>query len=128
MKAGQLVALCFEARTHAHILHLTTDSYAGHKALNEFYDGIIPLADSYAETALSYVKPSELVFESELELAGSSAVETLESVRNWIATNRDDCGESSDLQNQIDEILALISQTLYKLTTLNASLRLKASK
>jgi DNA-binding ferritin-like protein len=48
-KMPYLIALCFEARTKAHIAHLQTRSYAAHKALNEYYDGIVDIADSLAE-------------------------------------------------------------------------------
>ena len=47
--ARELILSCFHARTVAHLLHLTTRSYAAHKALNEFYDEIIDLVDSFAE-------------------------------------------------------------------------------
>ena len=42
---GEFILLCFHARTNAHVLHLETRSYAAHKALNEFYDEIVDLAD-----------------------------------------------------------------------------------
>ena len=42
---GEFIILCFHARTNAHVLHLQTRSYAAHKALNEFYDEIVELAD-----------------------------------------------------------------------------------
>ena len=46
---GEFLLICFHARTNAHVLHLQTRSYAAHKALNEFYDEIVDLADSFAE-------------------------------------------------------------------------------
>lgn len=41
MQIGELILRCFHARTNAHVLHLTTRSFAAHKALNEFYDGVV---------------------------------------------------------------------------------------
>lgn len=38
------------SREQAHVFHLTTKSYAAHKALQAYYEAIIPLLDSYAET------------------------------------------------------------------------------
>lgn len=127
MKAGQLVALCFEARTRTHIQHLQTRSFAAHKALNEFYDAVIPLADAYAEAVLGTENPEELVFVSELEFpAGQSPVDTLETLRSWIEANRADCGATPELQAAIDDIQTLVVQTLYKLKTLTAGVRLNA--
>ena len=47
--AGKYVALLFLARDIAHRVHLKTRSYAEHKALNEFYDEIVDMADGIAE-------------------------------------------------------------------------------
>ena len=43
------IALLMESRNQAHAYHLTTTSYAMHKALRKYYEGIVPLFDSYAE-------------------------------------------------------------------------------
>ena len=52
MKADiqQFIGLLFASRDYAHKAHLNTDSFAAHMALGDFYDGIIDLADSLAET------------------------------------------------------------------------------
>ena len=47
--AGEYIALLFLARDLAHRAHLRTRSYAEHMALGAFYEGIIPLADEFAE-------------------------------------------------------------------------------
>ena len=46
---AKAIGIMFAGRTVTHIQHLKTKSYAEHKALNEFYDGIIDLADGLAE-------------------------------------------------------------------------------
>jgi len=48
-KCNDFVGMLFLARDVAHSAHLNTRSYAKHVALNEFYDGIIDLADKFAE-------------------------------------------------------------------------------
>ena len=50
-KYVRVINILFNARTNAHIAHLQTRSYAAHKALNEFYDGVLSIADSFAESA-----------------------------------------------------------------------------
>ena len=47
---GQFISTLFASRTQAHVFHLQTNSFAAHKALNEYYDGIIDLADGIAES------------------------------------------------------------------------------
>lgn len=49
MKAAELIARCFAARTAAHIAHLQTTSYAQHVALDEFYNVIVGLANMVDE-------------------------------------------------------------------------------
>ena len=46
---SKLVSVLMHARTQAHVFHLRTASYAQHKALQKFYEGISELLDQYAE-------------------------------------------------------------------------------
>ena len=48
---GTIIGILFMSRTYSHIAHLKTGSYAKHKALNEFYDSVIDIADSLAEAS-----------------------------------------------------------------------------
>ena len=52
MKADiqQFLGLLFASRDYAHKAHLNSDSFSQHMALNDFYDGIIELADDLAES------------------------------------------------------------------------------
>lgn len=115
MSAGELVGRCFHARTVAHILHLKTRSYATHKALNEFYDEIVPLADSFAEV---YQGEYGLItsYPSKFSMA-DEPVPMLEELADWVQKHRHSICDEADthLQNIIDEIVALIRSTLYKL-------------
>lgn len=109
----ELVMRCFHARTNAHVLHLQTKSYAEHKALNEFYDEIIPLTDSFAE---AYQGEYGLIpFKPMPYKQADAALPMLEELRTWIDENRDDVSDDTYLQNIIDEIMALIRSTEYKL-------------
>lgn len=115
MSAGELVMRCFHARTTAHVLHLKTRSYAAHKALNEFYDEIIPLTDSFAE---AYQGDYGLIdsYPAKYTLS-ADALAMLDELGDWIAKHRHECCDEDDtyLQNIIDEIVALIRSTQYKL-------------
>lgn len=115
MAAGELVGRCFHARTVAHILHLKTRSYATHKALNEFYDEIVPLADRFAE---AYQGDYGLIdsFPTKYSMH-NEPLGMLDELSEWIEENRHECCDKDDtyLQNIIDEIVALIRSTQYKL-------------
>jgi hypothetical protein len=43
------ISLLLHSRTQAHIFHFRTHSFAAHKALEEYYTGIVSLLDSYTE-------------------------------------------------------------------------------
>lgn len=47
---GKFVGLLLSSREQAHVFHLLTSSYSVHKAMQEYYEGIVPLVDEYAET------------------------------------------------------------------------------
>ena len=114
-KMAELVMRCFHARTAAHVLHLGSHSYSQHKALETFYEDIIDLVDTLAEVT----QGCELEL---LKLTGpykpySDAETLLLELGDWISDNRHECCDAEDtyLQNIIDEIMALIRQTQYKL-------------
>ena len=47
---AKMIGLLFMSRTAAHMAHLVTPSYSKHKALQKFYENIIDLADTLAES------------------------------------------------------------------------------
>ena len=113
MQIGELILRCFHARTNAHVLHLTTRSFAAHKALNEFYDGVVELADEIAEAASA---DGLLRFPAVPYEPTTDATELLE----WLDEDTRSCmksmkTEQSHLRNLCEELRALIASTLYKL-------------
>jgi hypothetical protein len=110
--AAELVSRCFHARTIAHILHLRTNSFALHMALRGFYKDIVPLADTFAE---AYQGRYGLLTDYPDELHGAETpMSLLKELDGWIGKNRAAICADSHLQNIIDEIVALIDQTTYK--------------
>lgn len=116
MKCAEFVGCLFLARDVAHSVHLNTRSFAKHSALNDFYDGIIDLADKFAE---AYQGRHGLIGPIALHSARktSNIVEFLEDSLKEIETERYEVCDKSDtaLQNIIDEIVGLYLTTLYKL-------------
>lgn len=107
------------SQTQAHIFHLQTGSYAEHKALQGFYEGIDDLADSLIE---SYQGENENImnyqtFDIQKYDGKESVIEYFESLMDIVNNNRE--GLPSHLQNIIDTINELITSTLYKLRKLS---------
>jgi len=116
MKPADFVGLLFLGRDVAHSVHLNTRSYAKHVALQGFYEGIVDLADSFAEAyqgkygligpiALQSVKKTNNIIEFL-----QNQLDEIESERYKVVEK-----ECTALHNIIDEIVSLYLSTLYKL-------------
>lgn len=116
MSCADFVGHLFLARDVAHSVHLNTRSYAKHKALNEFYDEIVDLADDFSE---AYQGKHGLIGPISLMSArkNGNIIEFLEDSLDYIETERYKILDKSEtaLQNIIDEIVGLYLSTLYKL-------------
>lgn len=107
-----LVQKMFEARQVAHNCHLKTKSYAEHKALDGFYEGILDLTDKFVET---YQGQYGLIGDCELQVKPvENCVGYLEDCTKMFKAARDGM-KDSHLQNIMDEVVALTYQTIYKL-------------
>ena len=116
MSCEDFMGQLFLARDVTHSVHLNTRSYAKHKALNKFYEGIIDLADDFAE---AYQGRHGLIGPISLMSArkNGNVVEFLEDSLAQIEESRYKIVDKTDtaLQNIIDEIVGLYLSTLYKL-------------
>jgi chloramphenicol O-acetyltransferase len=116
MTAADFIAQLFLARDVAHKVHLSTRSYARHVALNTFYDGVIDLADKFAE---AYQGRHGLIGKIPTAATRQSKdiVDFLEKQVKEIEEGRHKVCEATDtpLQNIIDEIVGHYLSTLYKL-------------
>ena len=111
MTPGKLIGTLFHSRDVMHIAHLQTTSFAEHKALNGYYDGILDLADKFSEVYFGRFKRVEIVIP---EAKNMDATSHLKEMQSTIDTERNNY--PSELQNILDEMLALINKTLYLLT------------
>jgi hypothetical protein len=109
---GQL----FLARDVTHSVHLNTRSYAKHKALQKFYEGIVDLADGLSE---AYQGRHGLMGPITLHSAKKSnnIIQFLEDSLAQIEASRYEVIDKSDtaLHNLVDGIVELYLSTLYKL-------------
>jgi len=118
---GLLLGTLMQSRNQAHIYHLQVQgpgSFAAHKALQEYYEGIIPLVDSVAENIqgrygiITGYKMPESIRED------GNAKMYFEGLSKFVETLRQDVPQDSYIQNDIDTIVGLIESTKYKLTFL----------
>ena len=120
MSCDKFIGMLFLARDVTHSVHLNTRSYAKHVALQNFYEGIIPLADELAE---AYQGRHGLIGPISLHSAKktTNVVEFLQDQLNDIEEMRYEVVDRKDtaLQNIIDEIVNLYLSTLYKLRFLS---------
>ena len=114
---GQFISTLFASRTQAHVFHLQTNSFAAHKALNEYYDGIIDIADGIAESVQG--KYGIITGYSNIDLLeGNDCNEVIKyftALEMYVERARQTMPQDSYIQNQIDEVVALIVSTIYKL-------------
>ena len=105
------------SRTQAHIFHLQTPSYAAHKALNKYYDKIVDLIDGLVESYQG--KYGIITGYGNIALQEYQSCEAIimffETLCMYVEKSRGMVAQDSYLQNQIDEIVALIKSTIYKL-------------
>lgn len=110
---GLLIGELFRARTLAHIAHLDSTSFAEHKALNEFYDSILDLTDTLAETSFGLYGRSKIITPACSLIPNFSSY--LKTLRNEVVSHREEITDTN-IQNILDEILSLIDHTSYLLT------------
>lgn len=111
MTPGKFIGMLFQSRDIMHLAHLQTTSFAEHKALNGYYDGILELTDNFSEVYFGRFKRVEIVVP---EAKVMSAVEHLKEMQSLVEGERNNY--TSELQNIMDEMLSLINKTLYLLT------------
>ena len=114
---GQFISTLMSARTQAHVFHLQTPSFAAHKALKKFYEEIVDAIDGLVE---SYQGKYGIV-----QGYGNVALQEYQScdgiilyfttLVNFLEKSRSMIAQDSYIQNQIDELVALIYSLLYKL-------------
>lgn len=102
--------------------HLKTDKYSAHIALDEFYKKVPEIVDTLIEDYMGiYGKLDE--YKNILTTEKTSAIDYLKNLRVFVLDSREELINKADteLWSDIDDILALIDSTLYKLKELKES-------
>lgn len=115
------IGTLLQSRTQAHIYHWQTQgigSDAAHRALGDYYDGIVPLLDGLVESTQGrygivrgYRMPDAL-------REDGGFIKYFEGLSRFVEMTRTQIPQDSYLQNQVDEIVDLIETTKFKLINL----------
>ena len=118
---AKLFSKLFESREMAHIYHLQVNgepgSHAKHTALGDYYDGVLGFIDDLIETFQGqYGIVEEYNVIDTKETGSKDTIEYFNELARFIKEERK-CINSEDthLHNIIDEVVALVYKTLYKL-------------
>ena len=111
-----LVSRLLDSQRQTHIFHLQTKSFAEHKALQDYYDAIGGLVDGIVE---SYQGKYGIL--TGWKSVGTQEYQSSEQVISYLKLLADEVSKvfsivkDTYIQNQLDEVTALINSTLYKL-------------
>lgn len=111
MTPSIFIGTLLQSRDAMHLAHWKSESYSEHKTLNEYYDGILELTDSFVE---KYFGRQGRVTITIPETKVEKPVAHLKGLRTIIEKERENY--TSDLQNIMDEMIGLVNETLYLLT------------
>ena len=114
---GDFFLKLLNAATNGHILHLQTKSYAEHKALQGYYEGLPDAVDTIIEQYQG-AYGTIITYPVSYEGPKTTPLEEVTSIRDYIVANRDVVGPYTSLQNEVDNLLSIVESTLYKLTFL----------
>lgn len=115
---AQLIATLFAARDKAHELHLSTDSFAAHSALNELYELLLDYADELAE--MYQGRFGKLMLPAPTPIVQSCPVSFVCSLVEWLELSKAALvGDNSAILNKYEELVGEIYKVKYKLENLS---------
>lgn len=115
---GKFLGLLLSSREQAHVFHLVTKSFAAHKAMQTYYEGIVDLVDKYAEAYMGRYKKriSGLSPYINKRITTDSRVIRLFFVNLLRVVKGLKLPSDRSLVNIRDDIETLITQTIYMLS------------
>ena len=115
MSAERYVSMLMASRNQAHMAHLVTNSFSTHKALQGYYEGIIPLVDSWSEAYIGkYGRFKMRKFSSNITKSPKKPVVYFRSIVSKIKKLK--LPKDTYLQSIQDDIMVLLQSTIYMLS------------
>jgi len=113
------IGTLMQSRNQAHIYHLQTQSFAAHKALQEYYEEIVDLIDGLVESyqgkygiLRGYIMANQIKEDDNVVIYFKGLSKFVETIRTKVP-------QDSYIQNEIDNVVNLIESTKYKLKFLH---------
>jgi hypothetical protein len=120
MELNQFVSALWQSRTQAHVFHHQVQgvgSFSEHKALNNYYEEIVPLVDGFVESVQGrYGIITSYTTSPLLDWKEGASHEYFMALCKFVEEGRKSLPQESWIQNQIDEIAQLLYETKYLLT------------
>jgi DNA-binding ferritin-like protein len=114
---NKVISFLFHSRNQVHLWHLQTESFAEHKALDNYYNEIVELVDTFAEGAISICgRPTQITSMEFKNYEEMCACEHLEMLCDQFYEITKNVAKYKDLENTCADILALLHKTKYLLT------------
>ena len=115
MAASRYVGALLNSREQAHAFHLMTNSFAQHKALQAYYEGIVSLLDDWAEAYMGKYGRLKRITTNKRFLRDPKKARAY--FKTLLArVRRMKLPKDTYLRSVQDEITTLIRQTMYQLT------------
>jgi hypothetical protein len=114
----EIVSYFNNAKQQAIVWHHQTTSKSEHEALEGFYDEIVGLLDGLSESyAGIYGRLKGYEVDDLMDWSGlDNTIAYYKGCYEWLQIERKTAPQDSWIQNQLDEIAALLGQTLYRLS------------
>lgn len=119
--AAEFVGTLLHSATIAHFKHLQVEgqgAYAAHKALGAYYEKIIDLVDSLAESLQGAYDIVLGPYATQFENNTDEPLAYMMKLREYVRDKRQDIPQDSEIQNEVDAIATLINSTCYQLRRL----------
>lgn len=118
---AEFVGLLLHSATVTHFMHLQAQgegSYARHIALGDYYDSIVDLVDSLAESIQGAYDEIITPYPPSFGVPEAEPLEYMQTIREYVRKKRVQMPQDSEIQNEIDTIATLVNSTCYKLMQL----------
>lgn len=118
---AEFIATLLHSATITHFMHLQAEgegSYAKHKALGAYYDGIVDLVDNLAESIQGAMGAIIKPYPQMMANSDAEPLDYIQGLQEYVKAKRLDLPQDSEIQNEIDSIMTLLNSTAYKLERL----------
>jgi len=118
MELNQFISTLHQSKQQAIVWHHQTTSFSEHKALNNYYEEIVGLIDGLVESIQGlYPRIGSYTLSNPVDWQEGGSTTYFKGLYDFVQKNRSTLPtQESWVQNQIDEIAQLISETLYQIS------------